>query len=78
MTMNHDPSAADTTIDHAGATGSARFDDHAATDADAHGHGHDGEDLGPLDVRAWGAGLLGTILGLVVAYTLVIATRPPV
>jgi len=35
---------------------------------DAHGdaHGHDGETLGPIDWRAWGAMVLGLALGVVV------------
>jgi hypothetical protein len=44
---------------------------HASDDhVDAHGHDDHGEaqePLGPIDVRAWGAGLLGVVLGLVVA-----------
>jgi hypothetical protein len=41
--------------DHGGDHG---HDDHAA---------HGGQALGPLDVRMWGAALLGVVLGLVVA-----------
>lgn len=41
-----------------------RADDHAA----------DGEALGPVDVRAWGALILGVAAGLVVALCLVITT----
>jgi hypothetical protein len=35
---------------------------------DAHGdaHAHDGETLGPIDWRAWGAMVLGVALGVVV------------
>jgi hypothetical protein len=44
---------------------------HASDDhGDAHGHddrGESQEPLGPIDVRAWGAGLLGVLLGLAVA-----------
>ncbi|MBI2781940.1 MAG: hypothetical protein HYX55_09120 [Chloroflexi bacterium] len=44
---------------------------HGAADdhGDTHGHddhAHGGDALGPLDVRAWGAGLVGILLGLVV------------
>lgn len=45
--------------------------DHATTD----GHDdHAGEALGPVDVRAWGALILGVAAGLVVALCLVITT----
>ena len=50
---------------------------HATTDGhDDHddGHGHAGEALGPVDVRAWGALILGVAAGLVVALCLVITT----
>jgi hypothetical protein len=47
--------------------------------ADDHGgdHGHDdhahggGEALGPIDITAWGAAILGVLLGLVVLLALV-------
>ncbi len=67
-------------------------DDHAASghdagmaggehghQADAHGeddHGHGGEPLGPLDLRAWGAAILGTASGLLVAGVLYVAAHP--
>jgi hypothetical protein len=48
--------------------------------AAAHGraHGHDdhanvSDALGPLDVQAWGAGVAGILLGLVVAAGLFVA-----
>ena len=41
-------------------------DDHG----DDHGHGG-GEALGPIDVKAWGAALLGIALGLVVLIALI-------
>lgn len=56
---------------------------HEPHDADApdgaHGHGHDGHGpaggaLGPLDWRAWGAGLLGVAIGLVVTFCFILAT----
>lgn len=52
-------------------------DGHATTDghadhADDQAHG--GEALGPVDVRAWGALILGVAAGLVVALCLVITT----
>ena len=40
-------------------------DPHAADAADA---------LGPIDIYAWGAGVLGVVLGLVVAACFVLAT----
>lgn len=48
--------------------GADRADDHA----DDHAHG--GVALGPVDVRAWGALVLGVAAGLVVALCLVITT----
>jgi len=44
-------------------------DDHGHDD-----HAHAEEPLGPIDVRAWGAALLGVILGAVVAWCFVMAT----
>ena len=37
-------------------------------------HGHAEEPLGPIDWPAWGAGVLGVILGLAVAWCFVLAT----
>jgi len=59
-------------------------DDH---DADGHGHadhgdtgGHDAshaqEALGPIDWRAWGAGVLGAVAAGVVAVALYLASHP--
>ena len=48
-----------------------------ADPADHHGHGDEGpgsEPLGPIDYVAWAAGLGGILLGLAVAYCLVLAT----
>ena len=43
------------------------MDDHGADHGhDDHAHGEAGS-LGPIDVRAWGAGALGVVLGLAVA-----------
>jgi hypothetical protein len=53
-----------------GSHGSA--DDHG----DTHGHddhGHGSEALGPVDWRAWGAGVLGMVLGLGVALSFLLA-----
>ena len=40
-----------------------------------HGEGHDTVVLGPIDVAAWTAGLLGVLIGLVMALGFVIATN---
>ncbi len=52
-------------------------------DAADHGDGHDDADHGPaegalgsVDSAAWGAGILGVALGLVVALCFVLATGP--
>ena len=51
-------------------------DELANATADGHDdrHGHGGEALGPVDVQAWGALILGVAAGLVVALCLVITT----
>ena len=62
-------------------------DTHAAPQATAVSHGpadgaivhehlgeHEIDPLGPVDVQAWGAGLLGVALGLIVALGFVFAT----
>lgn len=43
---------------------------------DEHGHGDPVESgpLGPIDVTAWGAGILGVALGLVIALCFALAT----
>lgn len=50
-------------------------------DLDGHGgdgehddHGHEGETLGPIDVQAWGAGLVGVALGLAMTVCFILAT----
>jgi len=59
---------------HAGAVDHHATDDHGEDHGhDAHGDG-DGEALGPVDVTAWGAGALGVLLGLIVAFCFVLAT----
>jgi hypothetical protein len=58
QTMSADPH---TTDDHG--------DDHGHDD-----HGHGEEPLGPIDVRAWGAAVLGLALGAVVAVCFAITT----
>jgi hypothetical protein len=39
-------------------------------------HAHDEEALGPVDMTAWGAGIVGVLLGLAVALAFVLATLP--
>jgi hypothetical protein len=51
--------------------GEAMVGPHGAADdhGDSHGHddhAHGGEALGPVDVQAWGAAILGILLGLVI------------
>ena len=43
---------------------------------DAHGDGHEEEPLGPVNVPAWGAGIIGVLLGIAVAAAFVLATAP--
>jgi hypothetical protein len=61
------------------ATGLADAAAHHASDdhGDAHGHDDEGEPLGPIDGAAWGAGLLGVLIGLGVAFCFVLATAAP-
>ena len=58
---------------HAGAVAHHDPDDHGG-DHGHDDHGHAQEALGPIDVRAWGAGILGVLLGLAVAATFALAT----
>jgi hypothetical protein len=46
----------------------------AGPGAGGHGEGHDAEPLGPVDIEAWTAGVLGIALGLIVAVCFVFAT----
>ena len=68
--MSHDDGA---TVPGAAETGS-----HAAADEGGHGHpgdhGHGSAPLGPIDVRAWGAGLVGVLAGLVTALVFAFST----
>ena len=60
---------------HAGAVAGHATDDHG----DNHGHddhAHAEESLGPIDAPAWGAGILGVLLGLAVAVAFFLATMP--
>lgn len=70
--MSTDPHATDVP-GHADAVGHHSTDDHG----DDHGHddhGHGDEPLGPIDLRAWSAALLGVAFGVVTAACFVIAT----
>ena len=58
---------------HAGAVAHHATDDHG----DEHGHddhAHTEEPLGPIDVPAWGAGIVGVLLGLAVIAAFALAT----
>jgi hypothetical protein len=48
--------------------GHGHDDDHGA------GHEHAGEALGPIDVAAWGAGIVGVLLGAVIAVAMAMST----
>jgi hypothetical protein len=63
-----DPHASDATT---GPHGS--IDDHGG-DHGHDDHGHAGESLGPIDLPAWGAGVLGVVLGAAVVVALAIAS----
>jgi hypothetical protein len=56
-------------------------DPHATDDhGDDHGHddhAHDEEPLGPIDLRAWGAAVLGVALGVATAACFVVTTTAP-
>ena len=64
--------------DAPGHEASAAADHQSATGHDdAHGHddhGHADEALGPIDVAAWGAGILGVGISVVIAACFVLAT----
>ena len=45
-------------------------------DAHEDDHGHGGDTLGPIDLRAWGAAVLGIAGGLLVVVVLYVAARP--
>lgn len=51
--------------------------DHAAS-AGHDEHGHADERLGPIDVAAWGAGVLGVAIAGVMAIAFAMATSVPV
>ena len=46
-------------------------------DGDGHDdHADDEAPLGPIDVPAWGAGIIGVLLGMAVALAFMLATGP--
>ena len=47
---------------------------HGHGDADHDDHGHGGDELGPVDVQAWGALALGVAAGLLIVLCLVLTT----
>jgi hypothetical protein len=73
--MSTDPHAADAP-GHEGATAHHATDDHG----DDHGHddhAHGEEALGPIDRAAWGAGLLGVAIGVVIAACFAVVSATP-
>jgi hypothetical protein len=56
--------------------GAHGVDDHGG-DHGHDDHAHGGDALGPIDVRAWGAGALGIALGLVTIAVLATTTGNP-
>ena len=61
---------------HEGAVLHHAPDDHGET----HGHddhAHAEEPLGPIDLAAWGAGVLGVVIALAIAAGFVLATSNP-
>jgi hypothetical protein len=60
------------------ATGHGSGADHGADHGDdaghGDGHGHGDDGLGPVDLRIWGAGLVGVVMGLAGAIVFAIAT----
>jgi hypothetical protein len=59
---------------HEGAVAHHAPDDHGEEQGhDDRGHG-DHDILGPIDVVAWGAGVLGVVLGLAVALAFALST----
>jgi hypothetical protein len=47
---------------------------HGHDDDHGPGHEHAGEALGPIDVAAWGAGIVGVLLGAVIAVAMAMST----
>lgn len=70
--MSTDQHAADAPA-HDAAVAHHRTDDHG-DDHDHDDHAHESEALGPVDPFAWGAGVLGVVIALVIAACFVLAT----
>jgi hypothetical protein len=73
--MSTDPHASDVP-GHEGAVAHHATDDHG----DDHGHddhAHGEEALGPIDRAAWGAGVLGVVIGLAIAVCFMVVTGAP-
>jgi hypothetical protein len=66
---------ADDVPGHQGAIDHHSAADHGE-DTEHDDHAHAEEPLGPLDVPAWGAAIIGILLGLAVAVAFLLATRP--
>jgi hypothetical protein len=61
---------------HPGAVAHHALDDHG----EDHGHddhAHEEAALGPIDTAAWGAALLGVVIGVGVAFCFALATSAP-
>ncbi len=72
MSANHHSTD---TPGHEGAVGHHLTDDHG----DDHGHddhAHAEVALGPIDVAAWGAGIAGVAIAIVIAACFALATAP--
>ena len=71
--MSHDQHAGDVP-GHAGAVAHHETTDHG----DDHGHDDhahaDEEALGPIDWAAWGAGIVGLLIGVAIAFCFALAT----
>lgn len=65
MPGRDDPHAGESMVGPHGAA-EDHGDDHGHDD-----HAHDGEALGPIDLPAWGAAVLGIVLGLIVMFAFV-------
>jgi hypothetical protein len=65
---------ADDAPGHAGAVAHHSTDDHGEDHGhDDHAHS-DTDPLGPIDTLAWGAGVIGVVLGLAVAFAFASST----
>jgi hypothetical protein len=57
-------------------TATMHHDDHASAHDDDHGegHGHEAAPLGPIDLPAWGAGIVGFLIAAVTAAAFAVST----